>query len=269
MSVHVRIPTILRNYTEGASEVTAEGATLAEVLDDLEANHNGIRARVLDDAGEIRRFVNVYVGNDDVRFLEGLAAPPPRAPRSASSPRSPGADRRVSRRWPASHGSTSAWNASLRSRRTQWAAPSTTCDLEPRVHRADLREQASCRITSWSPVTTSVGRLDRGRDLAPRRRQDRRPRHAGTSRRRPPWPGAQAPSSLAGQVGCSARALRDGTSRGRPGRDRASVDPLTGRPSSSPRAALVQPGGVLERRPLARGRAAARPGPPAIAPPIE
>ena len=77
MSVQVRIPTILRSYTEGASEVTAEGGTLAEVLDDLEANHSGIKARVLDDGGEIRRFVNVYVGNDDVRFLEGLGSPTP------------------------------------------------------------------------------------------------------------------------------------------------------------------------------------------------
>lgn len=77
MSVSVRIPTILRTYTGGASEVTAQGGTLAEVLDDLEANHAGIKARVLDDAGEIRRFVNVYVGNDDVRFLEGLATPTP------------------------------------------------------------------------------------------------------------------------------------------------------------------------------------------------
>jgi molybdopterin converting factor small subunit len=77
MSVTVRIPTILRTYTEGASEVPADGTTLSEVLDDLEANHTGIRARVLDDAGEIRRFVNVYVGNDDVRFLEGLSSPTP------------------------------------------------------------------------------------------------------------------------------------------------------------------------------------------------
>jgi molybdopterin converting factor small subunit len=51
MSVSVRIPTILRNYTDGASEVTAEGATVSEVLDDLEANHSGIKGRVLDDAG--------------------------------------------------------------------------------------------------------------------------------------------------------------------------------------------------------------------------
>ena len=77
MSVSVRIPTILRTYTGGDSEVTASGATLAEVLDDLEANHPGIKARVLDDSGEIRRFVNVYVGNDDVRFLEGLATATP------------------------------------------------------------------------------------------------------------------------------------------------------------------------------------------------
>ena len=73
MAVSVRIPTILRTYTGGASEVSATGGTLAAVLDDLEANHSGIKARVLDDSGEIRRFVNVYVGNDDVRFLDGLA----------------------------------------------------------------------------------------------------------------------------------------------------------------------------------------------------
>jgi sulfur-carrier protein len=72
MSVSVRIPTILRTYTDGQSEVSAQGSTLAEVLDDLEASHPGIRARILDDQGAIRRFVNVYVGNDDVRFLDAL-----------------------------------------------------------------------------------------------------------------------------------------------------------------------------------------------------
>jgi sulfur-carrier protein len=77
MSVSVRIPTILRSYTGGESEVTAEGQTLSEVLEDLEARYTGIRARILDDAGDIRRFVNVYVGNDDVRFLEGLATATP------------------------------------------------------------------------------------------------------------------------------------------------------------------------------------------------
>ncbi|WP_067604048.1 ubiquitin-like small modifier protein 1 [Nocardiopsis listeri] len=72
MSASVRVPTILRTYTDEASEVTAEGATLAEILDDLEANHPGIRARILDDNGKVRRFVNVYVGDEDVRFEKGL-----------------------------------------------------------------------------------------------------------------------------------------------------------------------------------------------------
>lgn len=77
MSVSVRVPTILRTYTDGDSEVSAEGANLAEVLDDLESRHSGIRSRILDDTGELRRFVNVYVGNDDVRFLDGLATATP------------------------------------------------------------------------------------------------------------------------------------------------------------------------------------------------
>ena len=72
MSVSVRIPTILRTYTGGESEVSAQGSTLAEVLDDLETNFTGIKARILDEQGAIRRFVNVYVGNDDVRFLDAL-----------------------------------------------------------------------------------------------------------------------------------------------------------------------------------------------------
>ena len=72
MSVSVRIPTILRTYTEGASEVSTEGGTLGEVLENLDASYPGIKARILDDQGAIRRFVNVYVGNDDVRFLEAL-----------------------------------------------------------------------------------------------------------------------------------------------------------------------------------------------------
>ena len=77
MSVSVRIPTILRSYTDGASEVTAEGETLSAVLDDLESSYSGIRSRILDETGELRRFVNVYVGNDDVRFLDGLATATP------------------------------------------------------------------------------------------------------------------------------------------------------------------------------------------------
>jgi sulfur-carrier protein len=72
MSVSVRIPTILRTYTDGESQVTAQGGTLGEVLDDLDASYPGIKARILDEQGAIRRFVNVYVGNDDVRFLDAL-----------------------------------------------------------------------------------------------------------------------------------------------------------------------------------------------------
>jgi sulfur-carrier protein len=72
MSVSVLIPTILRTYTGGAAKVEAEGGTLAEVLDDLEKNHTGIRARILDDEGKLRRFVNLYVSDEDVRFADGL-----------------------------------------------------------------------------------------------------------------------------------------------------------------------------------------------------
>jgi molybdopterin synthase sulfur carrier subunit len=77
MSATVRIPTILRNYTAGAGEVNADGGTLAELLESLESNHSGIRGRILDDAGQLRRFVNVYVGDEDVRFAGGLEAPVP------------------------------------------------------------------------------------------------------------------------------------------------------------------------------------------------
>ena len=77
MSVSVRIPTILRTYTGGESEVSATGATLAEVLDDLDANFAGIKGRIVDEDGKLRRFVNVYVGNDDVRFQDDLATPTP------------------------------------------------------------------------------------------------------------------------------------------------------------------------------------------------
>jgi molybdopterin converting factor small subunit len=73
VAVTVRIPTILRTYTGGAAEVSVEGASLAAVVDALEASYPGLRARVLDESGKLRRFVNVYVNDDDVRFAEGLA----------------------------------------------------------------------------------------------------------------------------------------------------------------------------------------------------
>jgi sulfur-carrier protein len=77
MSVTVRVPTILRQYTGGVAQVSAEGGTLGEVLAALEAAHPGIGPRVLDDAGKLRRFVNVYVDDDDVRFASGLETPTP------------------------------------------------------------------------------------------------------------------------------------------------------------------------------------------------
>ena len=77
MSIAVKVPTILRTYTGGAADVTVEGATLADALADLDRQYPGIGARVLDDSGKLRRFVNVYVNDDDVRFLEDLATVTP------------------------------------------------------------------------------------------------------------------------------------------------------------------------------------------------
>jgi molybdopterin converting factor small subunit len=77
MSVSVRIPTILRTYTGGAAEVTAQAGTLREVLAGLDADYPGLAGRILDDAGQLRRFVNVYVGDEDVRLAQGLDTPVP------------------------------------------------------------------------------------------------------------------------------------------------------------------------------------------------
>lgn len=72
MSAKVKIPTILRSYTAGLSEVETQGTTLREVLTSLDQQYPGIGGRVLDDSGQLRRFVNVYIDDDDVRFLTGL-----------------------------------------------------------------------------------------------------------------------------------------------------------------------------------------------------
>lgn len=74
MAIEVRIPTILRTYTGGEKAVPAEGATLAALIDDLESRHTGIKGRLIEDSGELRRFVNVYVNDEDVRFIGGLEA---------------------------------------------------------------------------------------------------------------------------------------------------------------------------------------------------
>ncbi|MFC7450937.1 MoaD/ThiS family protein [Rhodococcus daqingensis] len=71
MAVIVSIPTILRNHTGGEKRVQATGSTLAAVIDDLEANHAGLKDRLIND-GKLHRFVNVYVNDEDVRFSGGL-----------------------------------------------------------------------------------------------------------------------------------------------------------------------------------------------------
>ncbi len=74
MAVEVRIPTILRTFTGGEKAVNGDGATLAAVIDDLEQRHAGIKGRLVE-GSDLRRFVNVYVNDEDVRFTGGLEAP--------------------------------------------------------------------------------------------------------------------------------------------------------------------------------------------------
>ena len=71
----IRIPTQLRTLTGGAGEVTVEGSTVGEVLKGLDATYPGFGERLFDDAGALRRFVNVFVADEDIRFLEGLDTP--------------------------------------------------------------------------------------------------------------------------------------------------------------------------------------------------
>jgi molybdopterin synthase sulfur carrier subunit len=77
MPVTVRIPTTLRPMAGGRSTVEVEGATVGEVLKSLDAAHPGFADRLLDESGSLRRFVNVFVADDDVRFLQGLDTPVP------------------------------------------------------------------------------------------------------------------------------------------------------------------------------------------------
>ncbi|HWI44093.1 MAG TPA: MoaD/ThiS family protein [Nocardioides sp.] len=73
MAIEVRIPTILRSYTGGEKAVTADGANLSALIDSLEAGHPGIKDRLIEDGG-LRRFVNVYINDEDVRFIGSLEA---------------------------------------------------------------------------------------------------------------------------------------------------------------------------------------------------
>jgi molybdopterin synthase sulfur carrier subunit len=72
MPISVRIPTPLRKFTGGAESVTANGNTVAAVVQDVEGRHPGLKERICDDAGKVRRFVNVYVNGEDIRFLSSL-----------------------------------------------------------------------------------------------------------------------------------------------------------------------------------------------------
>ena len=75
MAIEVRIPTILRTYTGGEKAVQGSGGTLTALLDDLDSRHTGLRGRLITDEGALHRFVNVYVNDEDVRFLGALETP--------------------------------------------------------------------------------------------------------------------------------------------------------------------------------------------------
>ena len=75
MPIQVRIPTPLRKFTGGAESVTATGSTIAAVVQDLESRHPGLKERLCDDSGKVRRFVNLYVNGDDIRFMGNLETP--------------------------------------------------------------------------------------------------------------------------------------------------------------------------------------------------
>lgn len=77
MSIQVRIPTILRDYTAGAKAVDAQGVTVSEVLANLDQRFPGIKSRITDENGNLLRYVNVYVGDDDIRSGQGVQTPTP------------------------------------------------------------------------------------------------------------------------------------------------------------------------------------------------
>jgi sulfur-carrier protein len=75
MSIEVRIPTVLRKHTGGEKKVSGEGATLRELVDNLEQSNAGLGAALVDDSGALHRFINVYVNDEDVRYLGGIETP--------------------------------------------------------------------------------------------------------------------------------------------------------------------------------------------------
>ena len=73
--IRVRVPTPLRPMTGGKSEIEIEGSTIAQVIDNLGAAHPGLKERLYDEKGEVRRFINIYVNEEDIRFLTGKDTP--------------------------------------------------------------------------------------------------------------------------------------------------------------------------------------------------
>lgn len=75
MPVSVRIPTPLRTLTKGADEVKVNGNNIKDIIEDLEANYKGIKERICDEKGQIRRFINFYLNDEDIRFMDNLNTP--------------------------------------------------------------------------------------------------------------------------------------------------------------------------------------------------
>ena len=75
MAIDVRVPTVLRRHTDGEKSVTGDGDTLAELIDDIGQRHGGLRDALVADDGSLHRFVNVYVNDEDVRYLDGISTP--------------------------------------------------------------------------------------------------------------------------------------------------------------------------------------------------
>ncbi len=73
MGINVRIPTPLRKLTNGESEVEANGADISQLIDDLEKNYPGIKGKLCEDNGNVRKFLNIYLNDDDIRFMDSLA----------------------------------------------------------------------------------------------------------------------------------------------------------------------------------------------------
>jgi sulfur-carrier protein len=75
MPIEVRIPTVLRKHTDGEKTVTGDGTTVRELIDDLESRHGGLKSALVGEEGSLHRFINLYVNDEDVRFLGGIETP--------------------------------------------------------------------------------------------------------------------------------------------------------------------------------------------------